>query len=36
MEYLKLNNLKPALMSFEESVRINDSDPMVYNEIGVV
>jgi len=36
MEYLKLNSLKTAQMSFEESLRINDSDPMVYNEIGVV
>ena len=36
MEYLKLNSLKTALMSFQESMRINDSDPMVYNEIGVV
>ena len=36
MEYLKLNSLKTALMSFQESMRINGSDPMVYNEIGVV
>ena len=36
MEYLKLNSLKTAQMSFQESMRINGSDPMVYNEIGVV
>ena len=36
MEYLKLNQLQTAKMSFEESKRINDSDPLVFNEIGVV
>ena len=36
MEYLKLNNYKTALMSFQESLRINETDPMVYNEMGVV
>ena len=36
MEYLKLNHLQTALLSFQESMRINDTDPLVYNEMGVV
>jgi len=36
IEYLRTNNLKTALMSFRDAERINPSDPMVYNEIGVV
>lgn len=36
MEYLRTNNLKTALLSFNESKKICDSDPLVFNEIGVV
>ena len=36
MEYLRTNNLKTALMSFKDSLRINDQDPWVFNEIAVV
>jgi anaphase-promoting complex subunit 6 len=36
MEYLRTNNLKTALMSFKDSLRINDQDPLVFNEIAVV
>ncbi len=36
MEYLRTNNLKTALLSFQESKKICDSDPLVFNEIGVV
>ena len=36
MEYLKLNHLQTALLSFQESMRINDTDPLVFNEMGVV
>ena len=36
MEYLRTNNLKTALLSFTEARKICDTDPLVFNEIGVV
>ena len=37
MEYLRTNNLKTALLSFQDAKRISyDSDPLVFNEMGVV
>ena len=36
MEYLRTNNLKTALLSFNEAKKISDTDPLVFNEIGVV
>lgn len=37
MEYLRTNNLKTALLSFQEAKKICfDSDPLVFNEMGVV
>jgi Tfp pilus assembly protein PilF len=36
MEYLRTNNLKTALQSFQAALEINPNDPMTYNEMGVV
>lgn len=36
MEYLRTNNLKTALLSFSSAKEINPSDPLIYNEIGVI
>lgn len=36
MEYLRTNNLKTALLSFQEARKICDNDPLVFNEMGVV
>ncbi|KAM3131138.1 hypothetical protein pb186bvf_016718 [Paramecium bursaria] len=36
MEYLRTNNLKTALLSLEQARQINPTDPMIYNEIGVI
>ena len=37
MEYLRTNNLKTALLSFQDAKKICfDSDPLVFNEMGVV
>ena len=36
MEYLRTNNLQTAKMSFEEALKINPKDPLVFNEIAVV
>ena len=36
MEYLRTNNLKTALLSFNEAKKICDNDPLVFNEIGIV
>ncbi len=36
MEYAKSNNLRTALLAFQEAFIISNSDPLVYNEIGVV
>lgn len=36
MEYLRTNNLKTALLSFNEAKKICDIDPLVYNETGVI
>ena len=36
MEYLRTNNLKTAVLSFHHAKEINSSDPLIYNEIGVI
>ena len=36
MEYLRTNNLKTALLSFQYAKEINNNDPLIYNEIGVI
>lgn len=36
MEYLRTNNLKTALMSFQAAMKLNQTDPQVYNEMAVV
>ena len=36
MEYLRINNLKTALLSFKQAKKIAGEDPMVYNEIGCI
>ena len=36
MEYLRTNNLKTAFLSFQHAKDINSSDPLIYNEIGVI
>ncbi|EGR27540.1 hypothetical protein IMG5_194480 [Ichthyophthirius multifiliis] len=36
MEYLRTNNLKTALLSFQYAKEINQNDPLIYNEIGVI
>jgi len=36
MEFVRTNNLKTALIAFQDALNITKSDPLVYNEIGVV
>ena len=36
MEYLKINNLKTALLSFNQAKQIVGDDPIVLNEIGCI
>lgn len=36
MEYLRTNNLKTALLSFQYAKDINNNDPLIYNEMGVI
>jgi len=36
MEYLRTNNLKTAILSFQQAKEINENDPLIYNEIGVI
>lgn len=36
MEYLRTNNLKTAILSFQEALKIYNKDPTIYNEIGVI
>lgn len=36
MEYLRTNNLKTAMLSFQYAKEINANDPLIYNEIGVI
>lgn len=36
MEYLRTNNLKTAQLSFNYAKEINGTDPLVYNELGVI
>ena len=36
MEFIRTNNLKTALVAFQDALMISNKDPLVYNEIGVV
>lgn len=36
MEYLRTNNLKTAMLSFQEALKIYNKDPTIFNEIGVI
>ena len=36
MEYLRTNNLKTAMLSFQYAKDINNNDPLIYNELGVI
>lgn len=36
MEYLRINNLKTAAISFNQAKRIAGENPMIYNEIGCI
>eukprot|EP01016_Furgasonia_blochmanni_P003157 TRINITY_DN11235_c0_g1_i11.p1 TRINITY_DN11235_c0_g1~~TRINITY_DN11235_c0_g1_i11.p1 ORF type:complete len:360 (+),score=71.33 TRINITY_DN11235_c0_g1_i11:865-1944(+) len=36
MEYLRTNNLKTAILSFQHARDINPNDPLIYNEIGII
>ncbi len=36
MEYLRTNNLKSALLSFQHAKEIKSNDPLIDNEIGVI
>ena len=36
MEYLRINNLKTALLSFKQAKKAVGDDPIVYNEIGCI
>jgi Flp pilus assembly protein TadD len=36
MEFVRTNNLKTALVSFQDALMMSNKDPLVYSEIGVV
>lgn len=36
MEFIRTNNLKTALVAFQDALNVNSTDPLLYNEIGVV
>jgi anaphase-promoting complex subunit 6 len=36
MEFIRTNNLKTALVAFQDALMISHNDPLVFNEIGVV
>ena len=36
IEFLRTNNLKTALIAFQNALQLNQNDPLIYNEIGVV
>jgi anaphase-promoting complex subunit 6 len=36
MEFVRTNNLKTALVAFQDALLTSNSDPLVYNELGVV
>lgn len=36
MEYLRTNNLQTAILSLQQAKEINPTDPMIYNELGVI
>ena len=36
MEFVRTNNLKTALIAFQNALQLSQNDPLIYNEIGVV
>ena len=36
MEFVRTNNLKTALVAFQNALKLSQNDPLIYNEIGVV
>lgn len=36
MEFIRTNNLKTALVAFQDALMISSRDPLVFNEIGLV
>ncbi len=36
MEFVRTNNLKTALVAFQDALMMSNKDPLVYSEIGVV
>ena len=36
MEFVRTNNLKTALVAFQNALQLSQNDPLIYNEIGVV
>lgn len=36
MEFVRTNNLRTALFAFKNALTLNQNDPLIYNEIGVV
>ena len=36
MEFVRTNNLKTALIAFQNALQLCQNDPLIYNEIGVV
>jgi anaphase-promoting complex subunit 6 len=36
MEYMRMNNMKTALLEFKQAQKLNPTDPNVLNEMGVV
>jgi len=36
MEFIRTNNLKTALVAFQDALMISSKDPLVFNEIGLV
>ena len=36
IEFVRTNNLKTALIAFQNALQLSQNDPLIYNEIGVV
>jgi anaphase-promoting complex subunit 6 len=36
MEYIRINNIKTAFVTFQEAISLCNKDPLVFNKIGVV
>ena len=34
MEFSRTNNLKTALIAFQNAIQLSQNDPLIYNEIG--